>query len=129
VSGYVRAAHEGDAYDWRGARVVIKASGVETFGQLAVMESTYPPGLSVPAHFHAGEDEMLHLLDGELQGFCDDCCATLKITTGAAFTMPTKIPANRTAGSVKCRPSSARRRARPVVCAPQRASPTQRGCT
>jgi hypothetical protein len=33
------------------------------------------------------------------------CCATLKITTSAAFTMPTKIPPNRTAGSVKCRPS------------------------
>jgi hypothetical protein len=29
-----------------------------------------------------------------------DCCATPKITTGAAFTMPTKISANRTAGSV-----------------------------
>jgi NAD(P)-dependent dehydrogenase (short-subunit alcohol dehydrogenase family) len=43
------------------------------------------------------------------------CCATLKITTGAAFTMPTTIPANRTARSVKCRPSSARRRERPVV--------------
>src|SRR6266496_2725692 len=38
-----------------------------------------------------------------------------EITTGAAFTTPTKIPANRTAGSVKCRPSSARRRERPVV--------------
>lgn len=72
MSGYVRAVHEGDAYDWRGARVVIKASGADTFDQLAVMESTYPPGLSVPAHFHAGEDEMLYVLDGELQGFCDD---------------------------------------------------------
>ena len=72
VSGYVRAPHEGDAYDWRGARVVIKASGEDTFGQLGVMESTYPPGLSVPVHVHAGEDEMLYLLDGELQGFCDD---------------------------------------------------------
>ena len=55
------------------------------------------------------------------------CCATLKITTGAAFTMPTKIPANRTARSVKCRPSSARRRERPVVCTPQRASRPPRG--
>jgi len=43
------------------------------------------------------------------------CCATLKITTGAAFTMPTTIPANQTARSVKCRPSSARCRERPVV--------------
>jgi quercetin dioxygenase-like cupin family protein len=72
VGGYIRAANEGDAYDWRGARVVIKASGDDTFGQLGVMESTYPPGLSVPAHTHTGEDEMFYLLDGELRGFCDD---------------------------------------------------------
>src|SRR4029453_13904465 len=31
---------------------------------------------------------------------------------GRGVQMPTKIPANRTAGSVKCRPSSARRRER-----------------
>ena len=53
-----------------------------------------------------------------------------EITTGAAFRMPTKIPANRTAGSVKCRPSSARRRARPVVCTPQRGlARAPRGCS
>lgn len=72
MSGYVRAPDEGEAYNWRGARVVIKASGEDTSGQLAVMESTYPPGLSVPAHLHAGEDEMLYVLEGELRGFCDD---------------------------------------------------------
>jgi len=55
------------------------------------------------------------------------CCATLKITTGAAFMTPTKIPANRTAGSAKCRPLSARCRERPVVCTPQRAS--RAGCS
>jgi hypothetical protein len=54
------------------------------------------------------------------------CCATLKITTGTAFGMPTKIPANRAAGSGRCRPSSARRRERPVVCTPQRSSRTPR---
>jgi|RhiMetdeSRZDD1v2_1073273.scaffolds.fasta_scaffold1279886_2 quercetin dioxygenase-like cupin family protein len=72
MSGFARAAHEGDAYDWRGARVVIKASGDDTHGQLAVMEAIYPPGLSVPAHVHDGEDEMFYLLAGELRGFCDD---------------------------------------------------------
>lgn len=72
VSGYVHGVGEGDAYDWRGACVVMKASGEDTADQLAVMESTYPPGLSVPAHVHTGEDEMLYLLAGELQGFCDD---------------------------------------------------------
>jgi len=72
VSGYVYAADEGEAYDFRGARFLIKASGDQTFGQLGVMESTSPPGLSVPAHIHTGADEMLYLLDGELQVFCDD---------------------------------------------------------
>jgi quercetin dioxygenase-like cupin family protein len=72
VSGYVYAAGEGDAYDWRGARVVIKASGDDTHGQLAILDSAYPPGLSVPAHVHAGEDEMFYVLAGEMQGFCDD---------------------------------------------------------
>lgn len=72
MSGYVHAADEGDAYDWRGARIVIKASGWDTFGQLGVMETTFPPSLSVGAHTHAGEDEMFYLLDGELRGFCDD---------------------------------------------------------
>jgi quercetin dioxygenase-like cupin family protein len=72
MSGYVRGPGEGDAYDWRGARIVMKATSADTAGQLAAMESTYPPGLSVPAHVHAGEDEMFYLLEGELQGFCDD---------------------------------------------------------
>lgn len=72
MSGYVCGLGEGVAYDWRGAHVVIKASGEDTGGQLAAMESTYPPGLSVPTHFHAGEDEMFYLLAGEMQGFCDD---------------------------------------------------------
>lgn len=72
MSGYVHGPGQGDAYDWRGARVVIKASGKDTSGHLAVMESIYPPGLSVPAHIHAGEDEMFYLLEGELRGFCDD---------------------------------------------------------
>ena len=72
MSGHVYGVGEGETFDWHGARVVIKASGEHTAGQLSVMESTYPPGLSVPTHFHSGEDEMFYLLAGELRGFCDD---------------------------------------------------------
>jgi quercetin dioxygenase-like cupin family protein len=50
----------------------MKAGGAETAGQLAVMESTYPPGLSVHEHVHAGEDEMFYLLAGELTVFCEE---------------------------------------------------------
>ncbi|HYZ56835.1 MAG TPA: cupin domain-containing protein [Streptosporangiaceae bacterium] len=50
---------------------MIKASGEDTVGQLSVMESTYPPGLSVPEHVHRGE-EIFYLLAGELTGFCEE---------------------------------------------------------
>jgi quercetin dioxygenase-like cupin family protein len=72
MSGFVLGPHEGPAYGFHGSSVVIKASGEHTLNQLAVMESTYPPGLSVHEHVHAGEDEMFYLLAGELTGFCDE---------------------------------------------------------
>jgi quercetin dioxygenase-like cupin family protein len=72
MSGFVLGPHEGPAFGFHGSSVVIKASGEHTLGQLAVLESTYPPGLSVHEHVHAGEDEMFYLLAGELTGFCDE---------------------------------------------------------
>ena len=72
MSGFVLGPDAGPAYEFHGATVVIKASGEDTLGQLAVMESVYPPELSVRPHVHDGEDEMFYLLDGELTGFCED---------------------------------------------------------
>jgi quercetin dioxygenase-like cupin family protein len=70
MAGYALAPGAGDAFGFHGASVLIKASGAQTAGQLAVMESVYPPGLAVSEHLHAGEDEMFYLLAGELAGFC-----------------------------------------------------------
>jgi quercetin dioxygenase-like cupin family protein len=70
MPGFIRGPAEGPAYDFHGSQVVIKASGEDTLGQLSVMESSYPPGLSVHAHVHQGEDEMFYVLEGELAGFC-----------------------------------------------------------
>ena len=70
MAGFVLGPREGPAYGFHGARVVIKASGEHTLGHAAVMESTYPPGLSVPEHVHAGEDEMFYVLTGGLTGYC-----------------------------------------------------------
>jgi quercetin dioxygenase-like cupin family protein len=72
MSGYVHGPGDGDSYDWHGARMVIKASGHDTAGQLSVIECTYPPGLAVHPHVHDGEDEMFYVLAGELRGFCED---------------------------------------------------------
>ena len=72
MSGFVLGPGDGPGYAFHGAHVVIKASGRDTRGQLGVMESTYPAGLSVHTHVHAGEDEMFYLLAGELTGYCGD---------------------------------------------------------
>jgi hypothetical protein len=47
MSGFVLGPGEGPANEFHGANVVIKASGQDTAGQLSVMESLYPPALSV----------------------------------------------------------------------------------
>jgi quercetin dioxygenase-like cupin family protein len=72
TSGFVLGPGEGPAHGFHGSAVVIKASGEHTLGQLAVMESAYPPALSVHEHVHAGEDEMFYLLEGELAVFCGE---------------------------------------------------------
>ena len=72
MAGFVLGPGEGPAYGFHGARVVIKASGEDTRGQVGVMESVYPPGLSVQTHVHQGEDEMFYVLAGELTGYCDE---------------------------------------------------------
>ncbi|HEU5420446.1 MAG TPA: cupin domain-containing protein [Streptosporangiaceae bacterium] len=72
MSGFALGPEEGPVYDFHGSSVVIKASGQDTLGQLAVMEAAYPAGLAVHPHVHGGEDEMFYLLAGELTGFCED---------------------------------------------------------
>jgi quercetin dioxygenase-like cupin family protein len=54
------------------------------------MESTYPPGLSVPPHVHAGEDEMFYLLAGELAVLCDEDRWT--VTAGSFVFVPRDRP-------------------------------------
>jgi quercetin dioxygenase-like cupin family protein len=72
MSFFVRGPGEGAAYEFGGARFTIKAGGCDTEGRVGVMEQCGPPGLSVPAHVHEGEDEMFYVLAGRLQGWCGD---------------------------------------------------------
>ena len=54
------------------------ASGEDTLGQLGVIESVYPAGLSVHEHVHDGEDEMFYLLSGTAEfRFADPGSPTL----------------------------------------------------
>jgi quercetin dioxygenase-like cupin family protein len=72
MPGFVLEPQGGAAYGFHGSRVLIKASSDDTLGQLAVLESVYPPGLSVHVHVHDGEDEMFYVIAGELAGTCGE---------------------------------------------------------
>ena len=72
TSGFVLGPGEGSAFGFHGSVAVIKASGEDTLGQLGVIESVYPAGLSVHEHVHDGEDEMFYLLEGEIEVFCGE---------------------------------------------------------
>ena len=82
TSGFVLGPGEGSAYGFHGSAAVIKASGEDTLGQLGVIESVYPAGLSVHEHVHAGEDEMFYLLGGEMEAFCGEDRWTVAVVTG-----------------------------------------------
>jgi len=71
MAGFVLGPSEGRAYGFHGSTVVMKATGATTLGQLAVMEATYPAGLSVHEHVHDGEDEMFYVLAGEVSLTCE----------------------------------------------------------
>jgi quercetin dioxygenase-like cupin family protein len=58
-------ADGGEARWWGGGLAVIKATGVDTGGQIAIVEITEPPGAEAPRHVHHKEDEGFWVLEGE----------------------------------------------------------------
>jgi len=72
MPGFVLEPGGGTAFGFHGSLARIKASSQDTLGQLAVVESVYPPGLAVHVHVHDGEDEMFYVIAGELAGTCGD---------------------------------------------------------
>lgn len=89
MSFFVRPAGDGDTYEFGGATFTVKASGSDTEGRVGVMEQAAPAGLTVPAHTHEGEDEMFHVLDGEVRGFCGD--EPFSASTGAFIFLPRDV--------------------------------------
>ncbi|MCR9288749.1 MAG: cupin domain-containing protein [Bacteroidetes bacterium] len=50
-----------------GDHQTIKLSGKDTNGQFTLIEEYNNPGVEIPMHVHANEDEVFHVLSGELQ--------------------------------------------------------------
>jgi quercetin dioxygenase-like cupin family protein len=70
--------------------VHIHVSGEETDGRYAVVENLVPQGDMPPLHVHHEEDEVFHVLDGEVMLFLPG--TEVPLTTGETFRAPRGIP-------------------------------------
>jgi quercetin dioxygenase-like cupin family protein len=78
------AADGGEALDVLGAAMVVRAAP-ERLG-FFLGEHTVPPGHALPPHRHAEDDELFHVLEGELTLLGD--CAEVRIGSGATVELP-----------------------------------------
>ena len=63
----VRTEGEGERLRFHGGGLLtMKASGEETDGAFLLFEDLMARGKTTPLHAHAGEDEVLYVLDGEI---------------------------------------------------------------
>jgi quercetin dioxygenase-like cupin family protein len=81
---------EGDHIWFLGTLMTVKAGGDVTGGNLTVIEATMPAGFGPPLHRHDVEDELFHVLDGELTFWCAGQQATHG--PGATVWLPRGLP-------------------------------------
>lgn len=70
--------------------VHIHVSGDETEGRYSVLENHVPEGDMAPLHVHHDEDEVFHVLEGEVTLFLPG--QETRLTTGETFRAPRGIP-------------------------------------
>ncbi|MEU7903479.1 cupin domain-containing protein [Actinoplanes sp. NPDC049118] len=72
VRPYHLKADEGEATHFLGSLALRKCGGRQSDGQLAVVEFVHPPGFAPPLHRHTREDEAFYVIDGDIEGRCED---------------------------------------------------------
>ncbi|HTI71869.1 MAG TPA: cupin domain-containing protein [Candidatus Limnocylindria bacterium] len=58
---------EGVRINVLGDNQLVKLTGAETGGSVAVIEQCNPPGTGIPLHVHTREDEIFHVLEGRME--------------------------------------------------------------
>ncbi len=58
---------EGRQVNVLGDRMTFKLTGEDTGGLLTLIEENNDPGVMIPPHVHDNEDEVFHVLEGELE--------------------------------------------------------------
>ena len=94
-------ADSGEARWWGEGLAVIKATGADTGGQMAIIEITEPPGAEAPLHVHHNEDEAFWIVEGEATFKVGD--ATIAESAGDYAFGPRDVPHRYRVGASGCR--------------------------
>lgn len=94
-------ADGGEARWWEESLAVIKVTGADTGGQMAIIEITEPPGAESPMHVHHKEDESFWILEGEVTFKVGG--TTIEATAGDYAFGPRDVPHCYRVGASGCR--------------------------
>lgn len=94
-------ADGGEARWWGEGLAVIKATGADTGGRVAIIAVTEPPGAVAPRHVHHREDEGFWVLEGEVT--FDVGGTTIVASAGDYAFGPRDIPHSYRVGPDGCR--------------------------
>ncbi|NNK71887.1 MAG: cupin domain-containing protein, partial [Flavobacteriaceae bacterium] len=73
-----------------GDNQTLKLSGKDTDGLFTLIEQNNNPGMGIPLHLHENEDEIFHVIEGQLEVIVGDTTTILK--PGDLGFLPRKIP-------------------------------------
>jgi quercetin dioxygenase-like cupin family protein len=73
-----------------GDRMSVKLTGEDTGGKYALVEQYNDPGVGIPPHVHANEDEVFKLIEGEVEFWLGDKTKVLK--AGDMIYCPKGVP-------------------------------------
>lgn len=83
-------AGDGRRQNVLGDSQLVRLSGADTGGAFTLVEQTNPPGIGVPLHVHANEDELFHVLEGAMDFTVGG--RTTRAEAGAVVFLPRNVP-------------------------------------
>jgi quercetin dioxygenase-like cupin family protein len=75
-----------------GDHMTVRLTGEDTGGRFTLVEQTNEPGTGIPMHLHENEDELFHILDGQMEFTVGT--QTTTATAGTTVFLPRNIPHN-----------------------------------
>jgi quercetin dioxygenase-like cupin family protein len=76
---------------FEGAFMRMLVDSNDSGGAISMMEHWYPANWSPPLHVHHREDQVLHVLEGEIRARCGDA-AEQSLTAGQSAFLPRNVP-------------------------------------